>query len=79
MFRISLCRDENTRRYSISPAGLAGWEVRMEENDTLRRLDLYDDWHRVERALMLFERETTELAAAGWRVAAAGASPAGPS
>ena len=76
MFRLSLCRDQDTRRYSISFAGLSGWEVRMEENDTLRRLDLYDDWHRVERALMLFEREATELAAAGWHVAAAGASPA---
>jgi len=67
---MSLRRENVTRRYSISTAGVLGWEVRMEENDTLRRLDHYDDWHRVERALKLFEREASELAARGWQVSA---------
>lgn len=40
----------------------------MEENNTLCRLDHYQDWHRVERAWKLFEREATELSALGWRV-----------
>jgi hypothetical protein len=67
MFALSLRRDDDVRRYTISSAGSAGWEVRLEENDTLRRLDHYQDWHRVERALKLFEREVTELSEHGWR------------
>ena len=69
MFDLSLRRDDDTRRYSIAPKGSSGWEVRLEENDTLRRLEHYDDWHRVERAQKLFEREVTELAEHGWSVA----------
>ena len=40
-----------------------GWEVELEEDRTLRRLDHYRDWHRVERAMALFEREVQELTA----------------
>jgi hypothetical protein len=68
MFSLSLRRADDVRRYSISPKGLSGWEVRLEENNTLQRLDLYDDWHRVERAKKLFEREATELTEDGWSV-----------
>jgi hypothetical protein len=41
----------------------------LEEDRTLRRLDRYHDWHRVERALAAFEREVQELRARGWRIA----------
>jgi hypothetical protein len=74
MFTLSLRRAEDVRRYSISPTAPSGWEVRLEENDTLQRLDHYDDWHRVERAQKLFEREVTELAEDGWSVTPADVS-----
>jgi hypothetical protein len=73
MFTLTLHRDEDIRRYSVGCAGSAGWEVRMEENDTLQRVDHYHDWHRVERAIMLFEREISDLEAVGWKVEAADA------
>ena len=57
---------DHVRHYSIC-AGSAGWEVKLEEDSTLRRFDHYRDWHRVERAMALFEREVMELTARGWR------------
>ena len=69
MFARSLRRLDHTRDYVICPAGPEGWEVRLEEDRMLRRLDHYRDWHRVERALALFEREVEELTAHGWQIA----------
>jgi hypothetical protein len=45
-----------------------GWEVRSEENRTVRRQVQYDDWHRVERVLERFRQEISELTADGWIV-----------
>lgn len=66
MFAIRLAHDDHVRLYSICAAGAAGWEVRLEEDQKLRRLDHYHDWHRVERTLALFEREVLELREQGW-------------
>lgn len=68
MFDLSLSRAEHVRHYSIVSAAPSGWEVRCEEDQTLRRLDHYDDWHRVERALMQFQLEVSRLSEDGWRV-----------
>lgn len=70
MFTRNLRHADHTRSYSISAVGSEGWEVRLEEDRTLRRLDHYRDWHRVERALATFEREVRELTERGWVVAA---------
>ena len=67
MLAFNLCCANHVRHYAIS-AGSAGWEVRLEEDQTLRRLDHYRDWHRVERAIASFEREVTALVERGWRV-----------
>jgi hypothetical protein len=69
MFNLRLRHAEHTRHYSITVAKNLGWEVKLEEDHTLRRLDHYHDWHRVERALASFEREVDELQRRGWRVA----------
>jgi hypothetical protein len=69
MFVLSLQYDDRVRRYSICAAGASGWEVRLEEDQVVRRLDHYHDWHRVERALASFEREVVELTSRGWQVA----------
>lgn len=70
MFHRSIQRADHIRRYSIVFAGKFGWEVTLEEDRTLRRRDYYQDWHRVERARALFERELTELTEQGWRLSA---------
>jgi hypothetical protein len=68
MFSISLQQDDHIRRYSIQPAAGLGWEVRLEHDHALARLDHYDDWHRVERAKAAFELEVARLTARGWRI-----------
>jgi hypothetical protein len=68
MFQLSLRCADHIRNYSIAPGGPSGWEVKLEEDRTITRRDYYRDWHRVERALALFEREVSELTARGWRV-----------
>ena len=68
MFTVRLRLANQIRDYIIGDVGSFGWEVRLEEDRAVRRLDWYQDWHRVERALALFEREVTELTARGWQV-----------
>ena len=67
MFAISLRQDDHVKHYSISAAKPSGWEVRLEEDRTVRRLDHYHDWHRVERTLGQFQREVSHLREKGWR------------
>jgi len=69
MFDLSLRRADHIRRYFVQAVAPSGWEVRFEEDSELRRRNIYQDWHRVERALALFEREVVELMATGWRIA----------
>jgi hypothetical protein len=69
MYDLSLRFADHVRRYSIVSASQSGWEVKLEEDQQLRRRDVYQDWHRVELALALFEREVSELTALGWSVA----------
>jgi hypothetical protein len=66
MFAVRLAHDDHVRLYSIRAAGTDGWEVRLEEDEKLRRLDHYHDWHRVERTLALFKREVSQLREQGW-------------
>lgn len=67
MFAVSLRQDEHVRHYSITHAP-SGWVARLEEDSTVRRLNQYDDWHRVERTREQFQREVTELRQQGWTV-----------
>jgi hypothetical protein len=66
MFSISLRNADNTRKYSVEPLDPAGWEVKLEREGELTR-HVYYDWHRVERALALFELEVGQLTERGWQ------------
>jgi hypothetical protein len=68
MFAISLQRGGHIRRYSVRSATSAGWEVSLEEDRAVSRRVRYRDWHRVERAMALLEREIAHLATQGWEV-----------
>jgi hypothetical protein len=70
MFDCILRHADHSRRYLIHAVAPSGWEVRLEEDRELRRSNLYQDWHRVERALALFQREVGLLRQNGWRIAA---------
>ena len=69
MFHLSLQCADHVRRYSISPVTPFGWEVKLEEDHEVRRHDLYQDWHRVERAMARIR--TGSVASSGERLASA--------
>jgi hypothetical protein len=66
MFTATLCKADRIRRYSISMLGASGWEVTREDEGETRHV-VYDDWHRVERALAMFKLEVSELTQLGWQ------------
>jgi hypothetical protein len=59
-------RADQTHAFTITDAGLAGWEVREEQDSQIVRSIRYTDWHRVERARMNFARTAETLEMSGW-------------
>jgi hypothetical protein len=68
MLAINLRRGSHTRCYSVRSSTSDGWEVSLEEDCAVSRRVRYRDWHRVERAMALLEREIADLATQGWEV-----------
>jgi hypothetical protein len=67
MFATELTQAGHTRRFTITHAGPSGWEVRVEQDDSVVRQVCYSDWHRVERAFNAIAAQVSELKACGWR------------
>ena len=67
MFSRTLTQAGHVRSFVMRTEGDSGWEVRIEEDDRLVRQKRYSDWHRLERALGLLQREIGALQAQGWR------------
>ena len=44
----------HVNRFTITK-GRTGWDVREERDDTVVKRVNYSDWHRVERAIQVFE------------------------
>ncbi len=68
MFSLNVVSEGRVRRYSITLAGSAGWEVKLEENTALCWREVYEDWHRVERSRARVQREISELLSHGWTI-----------
>jgi hypothetical protein len=66
MFAKELSRAGHTRKFSIRDLGASGWEIRDEQDDRVLKQVCYTDWHRVERALNMFNLQIDELEDAGW-------------
>ena len=66
MYARTLRRHHQTHRFVISDPTRAGWEVREEEDDRLLTRAVYTDWHRVERARIVFASRASDLKNAGW-------------
>jgi hypothetical protein len=66
MFAKQLCRAGHTRKFSIEDLGTSGWEVRDEQDDRVLKAIRYTDWHRVERAMNMFNLQIDELESSGW-------------
>jgi hypothetical protein len=71
MFTKVLVQAGHIRRFTIRAAGGYGWEVREEQDSHVVRNVRYDDWHRVERALLTMRQQVLQLEEDGWRAAAA--------
>jgi hypothetical protein len=67
MFTRELTQAGHVRRFTIRPAGGFGWEVREERDSQVVRRVRYDDWHRVERAIVAMRQQVLELEENGWR------------
>lgn len=60
-----LVHDAHLHRFVVR-TDATGWNVREEEDATVIRQSHYDDWHRVERAVQLFEQTAMALEEKGW-------------
>ena len=65
MYTTALRRQLQVRRFTIRHVR-PGWEVRDESDRGVLKRVIYSDWHRVERAIAIFEQQEAELEAAGW-------------
>jgi len=65
MYATSLRKQLQVRRFTIRHVR-PGWEVRDENDHEVLKQVIYKDWHRVERAIAMFEHEEAVLEAAGW-------------
>jgi hypothetical protein len=68
MFSIALRHDEHTRKYRVTASQPSGWELTLTEDTKPTRQVHYDDWHRVERAVLTWRLEIDELTEKGWTV-----------
>ena len=66
MFATELRHAGHVRRFTVGEARGRGWEVRLEEDETVLRRVFYTDWHRVERALTRIALQVSDLKASGW-------------
>ena len=66
MFAKELRQEGHIRKFSVSERGRDGWEVRDEQDDRVLKHAVYTDWHRVERALSVFNLKIGELESRGW-------------
>ena len=70
MFSKTLTFHGRTRSFAVQALAASGWELRIEQDSTVVRRAIYNDWHRVERAVDAIEREMRDLEARGWRPSA---------
>jgi hypothetical protein len=56
----------HVRRFLINRLGREGWEVLEVQDRQVVKQVRYTDWHRVERALSLFNIEIGQLESEGW-------------
>ena len=66
LFSKRLRSEEHLREFVVGEADDLGWEVREEQDHQVVKRTWMHDWHRVEKAMMRFALETTELQRAGW-------------
>ena len=70
MFAKQLTRAGQILRFTIQDSSTgSGWELRVEDGDSVVRHARLTDWHRVERAMSAIEAEVSDLLGHGWQQA----------
>ena len=67
MFSKELSLAGHTRTFSVDVLFPNGWEIRVTVDRNVVRRTIYSDWHRVERAIGVMEREVRVLESQGWQ------------
>ena len=67
MFTKELQRGEHIKGFFIRNEGADGWRVREEQDGAVLKQTYVQDWHRVERAVAMFNLRIGELEDRGWR------------
>jgi len=60
-----LIHDGHVHRFIVT-SQIQGWQVSEEEDSAVLHRVRRDDWHRVERDVLLFEATAASLKRAGW-------------
>ena len=66
IFSKQLRSQNHVKEFVVHDADERGWEVREEEDHQVVKRTWMHDWHRVEKAMMRFAAEATQLQRAGW-------------
>jgi hypothetical protein len=66
MFVKEMQQAGHIRRFSIKKQDETGWEVRDVQDGRVLRQVCYTDWHRVERAVQMFNILIEDLERRGW-------------
>ena len=70
MYQSSFKYDHQTRQFTIRYSERFGWEVVDAADARVLRRAVYQDWHRVERAMAMIKYQEELLRRAGWRESA---------
>jgi len=66
MFAKELHQAGHVRKFSITRLGEFGWQVSDVQDERVLRQVYYTDWHRVERAVNMFNILIDDLESRGW-------------
>ena len=66
MFVKELRQAGHVRKFSVKKLGESGWEVSDVQDEHVLRQVHYTDWHRVERAVNIFNILIDDLESRGW-------------
>ena len=66
MFLKELRQAGHVRKFTIFKFGESGWVVRDQHDERVLRQVYYTDWHRVERAVNMFNILIDDLESRGW-------------
>jgi hypothetical protein len=66
MYALALRNDLHVRRFTVQHMSPAGWAIIDQCDADVLKAARYDDWHRVERAMVDFAIEAAGLRERGW-------------